>query len=70
MVGAIKDMAFARGGAPPNNGGAAGSDKLRADRDLGDPRRDLSLLDEQKAPPDVGAYIDLAICRLRDHLKP
>jgi hypothetical protein len=29
----------------------------------------LALLDEAAAPNDIGAHLDLAISRLRDHLK-
>lgn len=28
----------------------------------------LALLDEAKAPLEVGAYVDMAICRLREHM--
>lgn len=33
---------------------------------LGLMRQALSVLDKTEAPPDIGAHLDLAICRLED----
>lgn len=49
------------------NSGLHGDRLLQA---LESMRLALRLLDEAEGPPDVGAHLDLAICRLTDSIMP
>ena len=61
----MRDMTeFGRGPAAPDH--FPKDDKTR--RALGLMAKALDLIDANDGPHDVGAYLDQAICRLRDHI--
>ena len=61
----VRDMSdFSRGEAAP--GPSSDSDKAR--RALGLMGEALDLIDANDGPHDAGAFLDQAMCRLRDYL--